>query len=344
MGKFSLLLSLSVVGAVTILAFQGNRTSVDTRERQSRRQGQVIARQIARSGYNAVLSEAHQADGPDKEVSQIVADVDTIRGEYDGGTYEAWLEQISSSAYKAVSVGRFAVADRVVKHRLGNGYANNNMDAPTVETPSQLNVTFEQSMAGYCSAVYLKRVIPGTKPEEQPDPEMIFPPGNDRNDATASYDETIQSGTRLNFILAVDKDCSHEGQGSADFPDDYNHTQRSFSQDVDKLNTMREAPYGMVEETTVESSDGWRVSFEDQRVFTEAQLWDIKENGYPEGHSPDDGDWNSREKTYGGDGWDSNGENLRDLEDYGDIPDFSDQVIQVGLTDPNAGDSETEAS
>lgn len=344
MGKFSLLLSLSVVGAVTILAFQGNRTSVDTSERQSRRQGQVIARQIARSGYNAVLSEAHQADGPDKEVSEIVADVDTIRGEYDGGTYEAWLQQISASAYKAVSVGRFAVADRVVKHRLGNGYANNNMDAPTVETPSQLSVTFEQSMAGYCSAVYLKRVIPGTKPEEQPDPEMIFPPGNDRNDATASYDKTIQSGTRLNFILAVDKDCSHEGQASADYPDDYNHTQRSFSQDVDKLNTMREAPYGMVEETTVESSDGWRVSFEDQRVFTEAQLWDIKENGYPDGHSPDDGDWNSREKTYGGDGWDSNGENLRDLQDFGNIPDFSDQVIQVGLTDPNTGDSETEAS
>ena len=74
MGKFSLLLSLSVVGAVTILAFQGNQTSVDTSERQSRRQGQVIARQIARSGYNAVLSEAHQADGPDKEVREIVTD------------------------------------------------------------------------------------------------------------------------------------------------------------------------------------------------------------------------------------------------------------------------------
>ncbi|MCS4120874.1 hypothetical protein [Salinibacter ruber] len=331
MGKFSLLLSLSVVGAVTILAFQGNQTSVDTRERQSLRQGKVIARQIARSGYNSVLSEAHKADGPDKEVGQVVSAVDTVQGEYEGGTYKAWLKKISSSAYTAVSVSRFSVADSLVEYRMG-GYANNTMKAPTVETPSQLNVSFEQSMAGYCSAVYLKRVKPGTKPKNQPDPEMVFPPGNDRNDAASSYEKTIESGTRLNFILAVDKNCSHEGDESADFPGDYDHIQRSFKQDVDKLNTMREAPYGMVEETTIGSSDGWRVSFEDQRVFSEAQLWDIKENGYP-----DNSYWSRSRKTYGGNGWRTTPDGLRDLDDYGDIPDFSDQVFKVALTDPNSG-------
>ena len=331
MGKFSLLLSLSVVGAVTILAFQGNQTSVDTRERQSLRQGKVIARQIARSGYNSVLSEAHEADGPDKEVGQVVSAVDTVQGEYEGGTYKAWLKKISSSAYTAVSVSRFSVADSLVEYRMG-GYANNTMKAPTVETPSQLNVSFEQSMAGYCSAVYLKRVKPGTKPKNQPDPEMVFPPGNNWNDASSSYEKTIESGTRLNFILAVDKNCSHEGDESADFPGDYDHIQRSFKQDVDKLNTMREAPYGMVEETTIGSSDGWRVSFEDQRVFSEAQLWDIKENGYP-----DNSYWSRSRKTYGGNGWRTTPDGLRDLDDYGDIPDFSDQVFKVALTDPNSG-------
>ncbi|WP_263809602.1 hypothetical protein [Salinibacter sp.] len=331
MGKFSLLLSLSVVGAVTILAFQGNQTSVDTRERQSLRQGKVIARQIARSGYNSVLSEAHKADGPDKEVGQVVSAVDTVQGEYEGGTYKAWLKKISSSAYTAVSVSRFSVADSLVEYRIG-GYANNTMKAPTVETPSQLNVTFEQSMAGYCSAVYLKRVKPGTKPKNQPDPEMVFPPGNNRNDASSSYEKTIESGTRLNFILAVDKNCSHEGDESADFPDDYNHIQRSFKQDVDKLNTMREAPYGMVEETTIGASDGWRVSFEDQRVFSEAQLWDIKENGYPANSY-----WSRSRKTYGGNGWRTTPDGLRHLNDYGNVPDFSDQVFKVALTDPNSG-------
>ncbi|ABC43590.1 hypothetical protein SRU_1276 [Salinibacter ruber DSM 13855] len=261
----------------------------------------------------------------------MVSAVDTVQGEYEGGTYKAWLKKISSSAYTAVSVSRFSVADSLVEYRIG-GYANNTMKAPTVETPSQLNVTFEQSMAGYCSAVYLKRVKPGTKPKNQPDPEMVFPPGNDRNDAASSYEKTIESGTRLNFILAVDKNCSHEGDESADFPGDYDHIQRSFKQDVDKLNTMREAPYGMVEETTIGSSDGWRVSFEDQRVFSEAQLWDIKENGYP-----DNSYWSRSRKTYGGNGWRTTPDGLRDLDDYGDIPDFSDQVFKVALTDPNSG-------
>ena len=252
MGKFSLLVSLSVMGAVTLLAYQGTKMSADTKNRQSQRQGEVIARQIARSGYNAALSEARLADDPDKTVTQIVDDVDTLRGTYQGGVYEAWLEKLSSTAYKAVSVGRYEVIGRVVKHRIGNGYADNKMvRAPTVDQTSTLNVTFEQSMAGYCSAIYLKRILPDVEPEDQPDPEMIFTPGNDRNDFSTSYNNNIEPGTKLNFILAVDKDCSHEGDESTDYPEDYDHTHVSFKQDVTRLNTMRETPFSMVEETTV---------------------------------------------------------------------------------------------
>jgi len=335
MGKYSLIVSLAVLGAISLLAYQGDLTSLDTSERQSRREGNVIARQIARTGYNAVLSKARQEDDSTKTVTQVVSDVDTLRGQYEGGVYEAWLEKVSSTAFKAVSVGRFEIGDRVLKHEIGRGYSDNKMvKAPEVDVPSSLQVDFEQSQAGYCSAVYLKRVLPGTEPADQPEPEMIFSPGNDRNDSTATYDQTIDAGTKLNFILAVDKDCSHEGNESATYPDDYDHTQLSFEQDVEDLKTMREAPFGMVEEATFGSAEGWRVSFEDQRVFTESQLWDIKENGYPDGSSPDDGDWNSEDETYGGDGWETNSDGLQQLEDYGSIPDFSDQVIQVSLQDP----------
>ena len=158
---------------------------------------------------------------------------------------------------------------------------------------------------------------PGTKPENQPDPEMVFPPGKDRNGASASYEKTIEPGMGLNFILAVDKGC--DADYPYDFPGDYDHIQRSFKQDVDKLNTMREAPYGMVEETTIGSSDGWRVAFEDQRIHSKNELWDIKENGYP-----------------GNSGWRLNN-GLRDLEEHGDVPDFNDQVFNVALADPNSG-------
>jgi hypothetical protein len=331
MGKYSLLVTLGVATAISVLSLQAEKTSLDTNEQQAQRQGKLIARQIARSGYNSVLSQARIESGDEKTVGDIVSDVGTLTGKYEGGEYEAWLKKISPTAYKAVSVGRFEVNGEPMTYRIGDGYGNNTMvKVPEVNQPSVLNVSFEQSHAGYCSAIYLERVLPDTKPKNQPDPEMVFPPGHDRNDATTSFEKTIQPGTKLNFILAVDKGCDYEGKTSVNYPEAYDHVQRSFQQDVSELNKMKEAPYGMVEETTVESSPGWRVSFEDQRVFSETQMWDIKENGYPVGGT----NWNSENETYGGNDWDKNAEGLRDLKDYGDIPDYSDQVFQVGLSRP----------
>lgn len=334
MGKYSLLITLGVATALTVLSLQAEHTSLDTKEQQTRRQGNLIARQIARTGYNSVLAQARAESGDDEAVSEIVSDVGTITGDYEGGQYRAWLEKISPTAYKAVSVGGYKVGEDILEYRIGDGYGDNRaVNVPEVDTASTLNVSFEQSQAGYCSAIYLERLLPDTKPENQPNPEMVFPPGHNRNDEATTFEKTIQSGTKLNFILAVDKDCSHEEDTTAAYPEDYNHVQRSFKQDVSRLNKMKEAPYGMVEETG--SSQGWRVSFEDQRVFSEPQLWDIKgKNGYPNTSSPDDGDWNSEEETYGGDGWDKNSDGLRDLKDYGEIPDFSDQVFKVGLQSP----------
>lgn len=344
MGKYSIVITLGIMSVVSLIALQGQRMSMDTQDRQSRREGQVIARQIARSGYNAVLAEARAETDPGDDVSSIVSDVGTIQGSYEGGNYQAWLEKISPTAYKAVSEGKKVVADRVVKYTLGDNYADNHMvKVPTVNTPSTLNVQFIESMAGYCSAVYLQRILPNTESEDQPDPEMIFAPnnrraGNEDRESTANYDDTIQPGTKLNFILAVDKDCSERGDTSADYPEDYDHTQLSFSQDSENLDRVREAPFGMVEETAFAGTKGWRVSFEDQRVFDESQLWDIKDNGYP-----DQNGWNSEEESYGGDGWDKNPADLRELRDFGNIPDFSDQVFRVGLSSPESESEEAES-
>ena len=340
MGKYSLVITLGVMSVVSLIALQGQQMSMDTQDRQSRREGQVIARQIARSGHNAVLAEARAHTDPGDDVSSIVSDVGTITGSYEGGNYRAWLEKISPTAFKAVSEGKKIVADRVVKHELGDNYADNHMvNVPTVDEPSTLNLKFKESLAGYCSGVYMQRILPNTEPEDQPDPEMIFAPNNrrgkyDDRKSTTTYDNTIQPGTKLNFILAVDKDCSERGETSADYPGDYDHAQLSFSQDSENLNKVREAPFGMVEETTFGGTNGWRVSFEDQRVFNESQLWDVKDNGYP-----DHTGWNSDKETYGGDGWDKDAKGLNNTRDYGDIPDFSDQVFEVWLSSPE-GDSE----
>jgi type II secretory pathway pseudopilin PulG len=384
MGKYSLVITLGIMSVVSLIALQGQQMSMDTQDRQSRREGQVIARQIARSGHNAVLAEARAHTDPGDDVSSIVSDVGTITGSYEGGNYRAWLEKISPTAYKAIAEGKKVVAGRVVKHKLGDNYADNTMvKAPTVTQPSVLKAEFKESMAGYCSAIYLQRFVPKTNnghgnncdgvdssnpgqshqgEDTNPnvddecggggaypsngsgsgsskgayrelEPELVFAPGNDRNGVSTTFEKTIQPGTKLNFILAVDADYTCEMRGDTTLAansDFYDYTRESFSQDESDLEKIKEKPYAMIEET----SEGYRVAFEDL-VFDEKKLWDIKENGYPGSTS-----WDAQDETYGGDGWEKNGDGLNDLEDYGNIPDFSDQVLQMTLESPTEDEAE----
>jgi hypothetical protein len=344
MGKFSLLLSLSIVGAVTVLAFQGEQTAMDTSESQAQRQGEVIARQIARSGYNSVLSEAHQAEESQKQVEKIVSDVDTIRGKYEGGTYEAWLEKISPSAYKAVSVGRFSVSGRVVKHKMGDGYVKNMPNPPEIDTPSRLKLEYSGSgRTGYCSAVYLQRTLPDRPSDEQPDPEQLYPPSDEKR-SPAIYDNTMQAGTKINFILAVyekqnnwDDDCGgREGDKVALGSGYYDQTYRSFKRNTEsELRSLQETGRSIVEEIDGGEQD-WRVAFEGYEAFSKEQLWDIKENGYPTDVRPRSLPqiWN-RENTYGGDGWEKDSDGLLEFEEgYQYRPDFNDEVFRATTLKP----------
>lgn len=344
MGKYSLLLSLSVVGAVTILSFQSGQTALDTSERQSQRQGEVIARQIARSGYNSVLSEARQAEETEEKVGQIVSDVDTIRGEYEGGVYEAWLEKISPTAYKAVSVGRFSVADRVVKHKMGNGYAKNVPSPPEIEQPSRLKLEYSGTgRTGYCSAVYLQRTLPDRPNDEQPEPELLYPP-SDEERSPAMYDETMQPGTKINFILAVyekrnnwDDNCGGREGENVDLDGGYyDQTYRSFERNSEsELRRLQETGRSIVEEIDGGKQD-WRIAFEGYEGFSDEQLWDIKENGYPTDVRPRSLPqiWR-RANTYGGDGPNKNPNGLRNFEEgYQYRPDFNDEVFRATTLAP----------
>ena len=334
MGKYSLLVTLSVATAMSYISFQGEQTSLLTSQQHAERQGQLIARQIARSGYNSVLAKGQKVSDGEKSVEEIISSTGTVRGTFEGGTFRSWLDKVSPSSYRAISVGQVEIAGQEVTYRIGKGYGDaQTIDIPEIDSPSELDVSFDASSAGFCSAVYVERILPETKPEDQPEPDMIFPPGRNRNDAEDVFDKTIQPDTRLNFILAVDRNCSHRGDTSANYPEAYDHVHRSFekagSVEGSDLTKIEEAPFGMVEQTTVGSRDGWRVSFEDQGRFSEPQFWDLKNNGYPD--SDRGSEWDSEEQTYGGDGWDKNSEDLRELTDYGSTPDFSDQVFKVAV-------------
>lgn len=396
MGKYILLVVAAVMAGSSMLMYQSQKTSLDTDQRQAERQEKIIARQIARTGYNAVLAEARVEENLDKKVNQIVQSVGTISGSYQGGTYEAWLEKISPTAYRAVSVGELesSVASigtggpSTVSHRIEESHKNNIMppaSTPTVSDSSELQIEFKESMAGYCSAIFLQRLVPkdnnghgnnedgvdssnpgkskegedtlcedGTYCDDEMhtgngngkfwklNPELVFVPGNDRDGAETHFEDIIYPGTRLNFILAVDADNSCEARGEEITIDDpsIDYVRNSFAEDVGEFGKIHEAPYSLMQEHP--SQPGvWRIAFEDL-IFEQKQLWDIKENGYPDwDHS---NAWDKKDKTYGGNGWGVDFNGYAELEDYGNVPDFSDQVIEVTIVPVGASGGDETAS
>ena len=362
MGKYILMLTVAVMAGSMTLMHQSKQTELDTDRRQADRQQKVIARQVARSGYNAVLAQARVEERDGKSVKKIVESVGTVTGTYQGGIYKAWLTQISPTSYRATGVGTF----QSVTHRIRVPHSKNIVpEPPTVETESKLKVGFKESMAGYCSAIYLQRYVlrnnrghgnnydgvdddnPGHGDWDDDDgseeewgddedsiddemprgngqnagskykklkPELVFAPGNNRDGATTTFEKVLAPGTRLNFILAVDADshCEARGDTTLTIKDgSYDYTRPSFVDNISKLSEMHEAPYALTQEKPGEPGT-WRVAFEDL-IFSEDRLWDIKENGYD------------------GNGWLLDGLGYWLLKDYGNKPDFSDQVIEVRI-------------
>lgn len=356
MGKYILLITIAMTAGISLLTHQSHQTELDTDRRQAERQDKVIARQIARSGYNVVLARARNKEQHVKKVKQIVAAVGTVRGSYQGGAYKAWLTQISPTAYRVTAEGTY----NAVTHRINVPYERNIVPSPPkVDEPSQLEVEFEDSMAGYCSAIYLQRFVPHTnnghgnnkdgvdssnpgKSKEGEDtdydgdgeyeddeinrgnasgakykklkPELVFAPGNNRDGAQATFDQIIEPGTLLNFILAVDADHTCERRGDTDIritDSFFDYTRQAFRGHVKDLSKLRETPYALTQEHPL-APGTWRVAFEDL-IFSDDELWEVKENGYK------------------GTGWLLDGDGFWQLEDYGDRPDFSDQVIEVKI-------------
>lgn len=378
MGKYLLMLTMAVAAGSMTLMHQSKQTELDTNRRQSDRQQKVIARQVARSGYNAVLAQAREEERSGKKVKQIVQSVGTVSGSYQGGTFKAWLTQVSPTSYRATGEGIF----QGVTHRIRVPHSKNFVpDPPTVDTESKLEVEFKESMAGYCSAIYLQRFVPhgngghdnnghgnnkdgidssnpGKSKEDEEDtdwdndgeieddemrpgqsgngqgagtkykkltPELVFAPGNNRDGVTTTFEKVLTSGTRLNFILAVDADYTCEARGDTTLTikdPSYDYTRPSFVENISKLNEMHEAPYALTQEKPGEPGT-WRVAFEDL-IFSEDRLWDIKENGYD------------------GNGWELDLLGYWLLKDYGNKPDFSDQVIEVKIVPIETGGEDGE--
>ena len=333
MGKATLLLAFFALFAGGSLMYQSQRNSVEADGRQSDRDEEILAREIARSGHNMIMSQARQlhAQNPSLLLHEIVAQVNGADGKieqnYQGGSYEAWLVSTSPSTVASVAIGKYGKAS----HRMQTASAEGSVGGPTmpdlleVTEPSELTVTFLESMAGYCSGIYLERILPDVASHLQPAPELIFAPGNNRDGAAATFSAVLDPGTRMNFILAVDADfnCEKRNVPVSISHWTYDYTRPALITDVEDLVDLQEGKYAMIQERP--GSPGiWRIAFEDL-VFSDAKLADVKANGY--------GSTNWHHGSYGGTGWSAtNGQGYFLLNDYGHMPDFSDQVIEIELT------------
>jgi hypothetical protein len=334
MGKGVLILVFGILLAGATVLYQSRNTALETTRQQTGYEEGVLAREIARSAYNIALEKAQQAGN---DLEQAIANVNgttedgspdyngKMTGAYQGGTYEAQAFLIDGQNLGITATGFFGEASFTVNSK----YAIALLE---VKERSLLTVEFVLSWAGYCSAIYLQQIPDGYVAEEDtlPAPQMIFASGHYHPEGTRTTpsDIVLEAGTRINFFIAVDTDCSEEGEwvpeGSFD-ASTYDWIHNALDTGVEELEDMQEGLYAMIEQDT-ENDQQWRIGFEDLRVFSEAQHNDVKAHGYGEGNA-----WDATEETYHGTGWEIGDDGFRVLQDFGDRPDFEDQVILVTL-------------
>jgi len=120
MGKYAILLTLAGSLGLAFFAQQSQSSFLNTTEDQADRHDKTVARQVARSGFNSMLSDSRMkeqgstnhadcTDGTPAEehegetASKVVdcfegaEDNPALNGTYQGGSYEAWVEPVSSS-------------------------------------------------------------------------------------------------------------------------------------------------------------------------------------------------------------------------------------------------------
>ena len=348
MGKGLLLLVTATLIGGTIAWNQLNRTNIETTARQSERQEEILAREIARSGLNMTVARMRQDERlyPDSTTS-MQARVDRVNGndgvivaEYKRGHYEARVERVSVNAFAVRSDGHYG--DAMATVQVGHDSPASGLvpkEVLEVRHPSTVDVRFIKSIAGYCSAIFLQRFVPmenGSGRYEALEPDLLFASGHNRNGHGMDFHELVlQPGDRLNFILAVDQGCRLKGRTdiTSKHPH-FNYLRNGLEEGVEELAEMKEGKYALIERSEADPHQ-YRIAFEDLEGFTDAQIADIKKNGYGNQQWRNTGNKRRPNWTYGGTGWNIDystaPHNYRDLRDFGQQPDFSDQVITVTL-------------
>ncbi len=338
MGKLALLLvAASMVGGVVVLS-QSDQTSVESVNRLGERQEEIIAREIARSGYNYMRAHAKSVErSTTLDIDAFVKQVNGgsakswHKGALQGGEYETQITPMGTSSYTVTSIGRYGDAEvRIGSTLLASGLL------VTVQ-PTKLNFKFVESKAGYCSGVYLQQTPPGwVEGQPLPEPEIIFTASKNRDGFEGDYTKSIPPGTQVNFFLVVDQNCSNRSMSDEEqralpmtsSTYDYYYSALEYDSASGEMKTGARA---MVTHSKADPNV-YRVAFEDIKKFSVEQHNDIKRNGYgSHGWKKVDNVW-----TYGGNGWAKDAATgFVRTGNTSKWPDFSDQVFDVTMITPD---------
>jgi hypothetical protein len=345
MGKALLILVLGTGLFVSVGYMSTQESLVRTASQQAGYDQEVLAREIARSGFNVAMGiiRPYGANLLDA-VAAVNGTQGAMKGQHQGGEYSVRANLVEGFTVEVISTGY--IGGNWVNGQYVGGAQHVMTDRYTIPVLqarrcSVLRVKFIQSMAGYCSAIYLQRYPVGVTESTLPAPEMLFAASHNADYDTLTVRKYVDSGTQMNFFIGVDQNCSTRPGGALGpsylvrqynvlnhvyRASDYDYIHNALNVETERLQDMSESIWGLVEEHPLDNQR-WRIGWED----IHNRAWDN-----PRGTDPRSS--LQALKLYGydlnndgrGDGW-----TLRDAYGYRKLRDgsldLSDQVIQVQL-------------
>lgn len=283
MGKAALIL---VMGASMLLvrqAFTNSSTQLESQKDQVEYEYEVLAREIARSGFNVAMGVAREhPNAIDAGVYAIdLADGSedgVFTGDARGGVYAVRAESVSGHSLRLTATGYYGGTWETqpdgskkytgAKYTMSDTYRIRVLE---VRSDGVLDVAFLASVAGYCSAVYMEEWRDG----EVQSTRMIFPSGHNRDGSTPSSSFYVSAGTQLNFFIGVDQNCSEELRTTDtctvrkhmmsytnNVPSVYDYTHNALDIPVGSMEQAQESIWGLVEQLPSDRQR-WRIAWED---------------------------------------------------------------------------------
>jgi hypothetical protein len=341
MGKALLII---VLGAGLVMA-RHLYTSLQTEEATTRAQvsfqEETVAREIARSAFNNAMGVIRSyGENVDAGV-QAVGGVAGQEGDLLGGEFRVRAEALSGHSVRVTATGFYGGGFNAEgEYEGGTVYTmHDTYRVPVLiaRTWSRLDLEFLTAEAGYCSAVYYQEIIPGLPDDEQPAPRLLYAADNrDLRTLRLPTNVIVAPNTQMNFFIGVDQNCStrpniprtdtcswRQYLANHTFnPGNYDYVRGALDVDPRAMERTEENVWALVEQHPGERQR-WRIGWEDL-----ARSWD-----QPTSDDPRVSLQATKRLGYDGLGWrTTDARGYRALRDFGNQPDFEDQLIEIRLT------------